>query len=715
MQPLGGDSNFAFSNRSELLLSLALLGVLFVLLVPLPPVLLDMLLAANLGISILLLLITLSVRQPLDISVFPSLLLLLTLYRLSLNVATTRLILLNGSAGKIVETFGGFVVGGNLVVGMVIFLILVLIQFIVITKGAGRVAEVAARFTLDALPGKQMAIDAELSAGAIDDVEAKSRREWLAREAEFYGAMDGASKFVRGDAIAGLLVTAVNLLGGVILASTNGKSLAEAAAEYSVLTIGDGLVSQIPALVVAITSGVLVTKAGSSYSLGQEISSQLTNNLRPLSAGAVILCLIALAPGLPKLPFLLLSGGLALAVRKMKAEEASRQPDPDEAEQAPTEPTDDPMDSFLQTERVCVEIGARLIPLVDSGENVKGLADRMSSLRKDLTRKHGLWIPPVRIRDSAHLGPVEYRILIGGREIARSELRPELQLAISTGQPTLTLNGEETVDPAFGLKAFWIDLSERARANLGGYTVVDAAAVLITHMGELLRDHAHELLTRDDLQLLLERLHKTSPAVVEEFNSDSLRTSVVHQVLQLLLEEQVPITDLATILEAVLNNSPQIKTPEELAECARRALGRTICERFRDSSGAVRVAVLEPRLEDELQNNTRDGKLLLQPSQLKQLIAHCNQPWLAATHEGVELALLTDGVIRRAVRRTLWRALPELAVIAYPEVPRDVHIDPRAMVRWEDVWPVEGQQPTVDQMMAGETAAVGASDDGVST
>ena len=705
MQLSGGDSNFAFANRSELLLSLALLGVLFVLLVPMPPVLLDMLLAANLGISILLLLITLGVRQPLDISVFPSLLLLLTLYRLSLNVATTRLILLDGNAGRIVDTFGNFVVGGNLVVGMVIFLILVLIQFIVITKGAGRVSEVAARFTLDALPGKQMAIDAELSAQVINDVEAKARREFLAREAEFYGAMDGASKFVRGDAIAGLLVTAINLLGGVILGATNGMSLATAAQTYSVLTIGDGLVSQIPALVVAITSGVLVTKAGSSSSLGQEISSQLTHNLRPLSAGAIILCLIALAPGLPKLPFLLLSGGLALAVRKLRAEQEalpdeSAESDPQEA----AEPSQDPMDTFLQTERVCVEIGARLIPLVDSGENVKGLADRVTSLRNDLTRKHGLWIPPVRICDSAQLGPVDYRILIGGREVASGELRPELQLAISTGQPTLTLNGEETTDPAFGLKAYWIDLSERARANLGGYTVVDAASVLITHLGELLREHAHELLSRDDLQLLLQRLEKTSPAVVEEFKSDSLRTSVVHQVLQLLLEEQVPITDLAAILEAILNHSPQIKTADELAERARQALGRTICERFRDTTGAIRVAVLEPRLEHQLQECVRDGKLLLQPSQLKQLIAHCNQPWLAANQEGVELALLTDAAIRRVVRKTLWRALPDLAVIAYPEVPRDVHIDPRAMVRWEDVWPVEGQQPTVDQLMAAGAA-----------
>ena len=694
--PSGSDSNFSFASRSELLLSFALLGVLFVLLVPLPPILLDMLLAANLGVSVLLLLITLGVQKPMDISVFPSLLLLLTLYRLSLNVATTRLILLDGNAGRIVSTFGGFVVGGNLVVGLVIFLILVVIQFIVITKGAGRVSEVAARFTLDAMPGKQMAIDSELAAKVITKSQARSRREALSREAEFYGAMDGASKFVRGDAIAGLLVTGVNLLGGVILGTMGDLTLAEAASRYSELTIGDGLVSQIPALVIAITSGVLVTKGGGEQSLGQEMGGQLTKNLQPLSAGAIILCLVALAPGLPKLPFLLLAGGLMFAVRKLKQQAAEKErvsqlpgaPGAEPGESGEEEDAgNDALTGFLQTDRVCVEVGAQLIPMIDSGEQVKGLADRITTLRVDLTRKHGLWIPPVRIRDSASLEPDQYRVLIGGREVARGTLRPERQLAIATGQPTLQLQGEETTDPAFGLPAYWIDLGQKARASLAGYTVVDAGSVLITHLGELLRYHAHELLTRDDLALLLDELHKTSPAVVEEFRADSLRDSVLHQVLLLLLEEQVPIVDLGSILESVLNHSARTKEPEELAEWARRGLARTICERFRDEHGQLRVAVLEPRLESELRNAVRDGNLLLDPAQLEQLIKHCSQPWRDAQQEGAELALLANAATRRPLRTTLWRAIPDLPVISYQEVPRDVHIDPRAMIRWQDVWP----------------------------
>ena len=704
MDAPGTDSNFSFSSRSEVVLSLALLGVLLVLLVPLPPVLLDMLLAANLGVSIILLLITLGVKRPMDISVFPSLLLLLTLYRLSLNVATTRLILLDGDAGRIVSTFGGFVVGGNLVVGFVIFLILVLIQFIVITKGASRVSEVAARFTLDALPGKQMAIDAELAAQVIDKVTARERREELTRETEFYGAMDGASKFVRGDAIAGLLVTAINLLGGVVLGAMGGLSLADATARYSVLTIGDGLVSQIPALVVAITSGVLVTKGGGRVSLGEEMTSQLTSNLQPLKAGAIILCMVAFAPGLPKLPFLALAGILGLTVRQMtsaQSEEAA--PTQPQGAEDDGEPPIDPLENFLQTDRMCVEVGARLIPMVDSGDQVKGLADRISSLRTDLTRKHGLWIPPVRIRDSVQLNPEEYRILIGGREVSRGQLRPERQLAIATGNPSLGLDGEETIDPAFGLKAFWIDLGQKARADLAGYTVVDAGSVLITHLGEILRGHAHELLSRDDVMTLLDELYKTSPAIVEELRGDSLRESVVHQVLVLLLEEHIPIVDLSTILEAILNHAARTKDPVELAEFARRSLARTICERHRDQEGRLCVAVIEPRLEVDLQNELRDGELQLRPGQLENLIARCSEPWRQAQQEGQEIALLTNAILRRPLRNTLWRAIPDLAVIAYPEVPRDVRIDPRGMIRRDDVMAGEPAEP----MAAGVGAPAG--------
>jgi len=387
LQPM--DSNLAFAQRSEVVMSLALLGVLVVLLIPLPTPLVDVLLALNMGLSILLLLVTLGALEPLQLSVFPSLLLLMTLYRLSLNVATTRLILLNADAGKIVSTFGGFVVGGNLVVGLVIFAILVVIQFVVITKGASRISEVAARFTLDAMPGKQMAIDAELSSGAINEAEARRRRQRLMRESEFYGAMDGASKFVRGDAIAGLIITMINLIGGVVIGMARDMSIAEAIRTYSILTVGDGLVSQIPALIIATTAGILVTKATSESSLGQEIGQQMLSNKRPLQIGAGILCAVALTPGLPKLPFLMLAAGLWAAARALpepEAETAEQEKPPEQQQQQPTT-AEIPVDEFLQQDRACVEIGVQLIPLVDPKRS-SGLLERIRHLRRELARKH---------------------------------------------------------------------------------------------------------------------------------------------------------------------------------------------------------------------------------------------------------------------------------------------------------------------------------------
>ena len=424
---LSADSNLSFALRSELVLSVALLGVLVVLLVPLPPALLDLLLALNLALTILLLLVTLGATKALDFSVFPSLLLLMTLFRLALNVATTRLILLKGNAGHIVETFGGFVVGGSLVVGLVIFLILIIIQFVVITKGAGRVSEVAARFTLDGLPGKQVAIDAELNSGAIDEAEARRRRQTLLREAEFYGAMDGASKFVRGDAIAGLIITAINLVGGFVIGLMHNMTITQAFRTYSILTVGDGLISQIPALIIATASGMLVTKATTQTSLGVEIGAQMAMNPRPMYVGAVILLGLALAPGLPMLPFMALAGLLYFGARRLTAP-AVRLGSPDlppvgAASRAAPAGSAKPaaevhLEDFLQTDRATVEIGARLIPLVDPRRG-NGLLDRIGGLRRDLARKNGIWVPPIRLRDNIQLEADAYRILIGGREVAR--------------------------------------------------------------------------------------------------------------------------------------------------------------------------------------------------------------------------------------------------------------------------------------------------------
>jgi flagellar biosynthesis protein FlhA len=679
--------NLSWMQHSEVLLSAGLLVVLGVMLVPLPPILLDMLLASNLALTVLLMLVTLNSRQALDLSVFPSLLLLLTLYRLALNIATTRLILLHGDAGKIVETFGGFVVGGNLIVGLVVFLILVIIQFIVITKGAGRISEVAARFTLDAMPGKQMAIDAELNAGILNEAEARRRRQLLAREAEFYGSMDGASKFVRGDAIAGLIITAINLIGGVLMGVTHGLSLGDSLHTYSILTVGDGLVSQIPALIIATTAGILTTKTNSEDNLGDEIGRQLFANHKVLGVGAGVLALMALTPGLPKIPFILLSGGLIAYVRRAGRKEAVPPPaDIDASEKGPPVPNEDEqLEEFLLADRVGLEIGAKLIPHVQA-QRTKGIAERIGSLRRDFARTNGIWIPPVRIRDNLQLEPDAYRILISGREIARGTLRTESLLAVNPGTVTSAIEGEPTRDPAFDLPAVWINQEVRRRAEVAGYTVVDAISVLTTHLGEVLRKHAHELLTREDLKKMLDKVRAFAPTVVDELKPDVIRMGALHQVLVQLIAERVSIADLAAILESIVNHAGHIKEPEELLARVREDLGRTICDRFRDEQGRLRVVILDPRLEVQLRESIRDRRLLLAPSPLEHLLAALSAHWQSAVRQRMEIAVLTDRSLRRPLRQAIVRALPDVGVISYAEVPGDIFIEPLEMVRVEDVF-----------------------------
>jgi flagellar biosynthesis protein FlhA len=681
-----GDSNLPFAPRSELVLSVALLGVLVVLLVPLPPPLLDLLLALNIGLTVLLLLITLGATKALDFSVFPSLLLLLTLFRLALNVATTRLILLKGSAGHIVATFGGFVVGGSLVVGLVIFLILIIIQFVVITKGAGRVSEVAARFTLDALPGKQVAIDAELNSGAIDDVEARRRRQQLLREAEFYGAMDGASKFVRGDAIAALIITAINLVGGFVIGLTHNMNITQSFRTYSILTIGDGLISQVPALIIATASGMLVTKATTQTSLGEEIGAQMTMNPRPLFVGALILLGLALTPGLPMLPFVGLAGLLYFGARRLTAPAAANAAKAKDAPAAAKPAAEMHLDDFLQTDRATVEIGARLIPLVDPRRG-NGLLDRISGLRRDLARKNGLWVPPIRLRDNIQLEADAYRILIGGREVARGQLRPERLLAIDPGKTHIKLDGEATKDPAFGLAARWIIENDRQRAELGGFTVVDAPSVLITHLGEIVRKHAHELFSREDLKLLIDKARETNPSVVDELLPNVLTMGTLHRILCLLLEEHVPISNLPRILESLAHHAPTTKEPTELTERIRTDLGRVICDRYRDAQGRLHAIVVDPRLEMELRRTPHEKTLVLDPGRLEKLIVFLLNEWRKAGARGQEVALLTDASLRRPLRHALVRGLPDLAVIAYQEVPGDLLLEPVALLKPEDLGP----------------------------
>ena len=656
------------------------------MLVPLPQWLLDVLLAANLAATILLLLVTLSAKRALELTVFPSLLLLLTLYRLSLNVATTRLILLEGDAGHIVTAFGNYVVGGELVVGLTIFLILVTIQFMVITKGAGRIAEVSARFTLDAMPGKQMAIDAELNAGSINDKEARRRRDELSRETEFYGAMDGASKFVRGDAIAGLIITGVNLIGGIIMGVVNGMSFSQSVRTFSILSIGDGLVTQIPALVIATTAGILVTKTTSDDSLGDEIGGQLFTSRRSIWVGAGILGLIALMPGLPKLPFLGIAVGMVmLARRKTEPVAVAVPPEGTDPEKAAAPDDERHLDEFLLTDRAVVEVGARLVPFIQS-KRVKGLSERITALRREFSRSQGLWVPPIRVNSNlTGLQPEEYRILVAGRRVAGGELRTEQLLAILPEGRQVTVTGEATTEPAFGLNARWINLESRRSAEIQGCTVVDPLSVMITHLGEVLKNFAHELLTREALKQMLDRAREFAPTIVDEIKPEIIRMGTLHQVLIQLAEDRIPLADITLILESIVNHAPQSKSSEELTDHVRVDLGRLVCERFRAADGRLRVIAMEPKLDTRMRQSLHQDQLALGAGPLTRLIEAIGKAARESDRRQLPLALLVDQKVRRPLKRLLARTSPEVGVIAYQEVPNDLIIDSAVMLQYDDI------------------------------
>jgi flagellar biosynthesis protein FlhA len=502
-------------------------------------------------------------------------------------------------------------------------------------------------------------------------------------EAEFHGAMDGASKFVRGDAVAGLVITAINLIGGVIIGLTRDMSIGEAMRTFSVLTVGDGLVSQVPALIIATSAGILVTKATSQSSLGHEIGSQFLTNPRPLMVGAFILSAIAMTPGLPKIPFLALAGGLWVASRRVHA--AVSKPVPEKSATPPTKSAAEvQFGEFLQTDRACVEVGARLIPLVDPKRG-SSLLDRITALRRDLAQKNGIWVPPIRVRDNIHLDVEVYRILVGGREVARGVLRPDQLLAIDPDGARPALDGEATQDPAFGLPARWIAEGDRRRAELTGYTVVDAPSVLVTHLSELVKRHAHELLSREDLKKLIDKVKETSPTVVDELVPQMLSMGALHRILTNLLEERVPITNLVRILETLAHYAPLSKDPIELADRVRTDQGRAICDRFRDDRNRIHAIVLDPRLEMELRRSIQDRALALDPIRLEKLIVRLANEHRKSRANNQEVALLADASIRRPLWHAIVRALPDLSVVAYQEVPNNMLLEAVAMIRLEDV------------------------------
>jgi flagellar biosynthesis protein FlhA len=670
------------SRQSDFLLGGGILGILTVLAVPLPPILLDFLITLNFTLSLLLLLVAMYIQRPPDFSVFPSLLLVTTLYRLSLNVAATRLILLHGgegpsAAGRVIQGFGQFVIGGNFVVGVVVFLILVVIQFVVITKGAGRIAEVAARFTLDAMPGKQMAIDADLNAGLIADTEARQRREQISREGDFYGAMDGASKFVRGDAMASLIITAVNILGGLAVGLLQeGLPLDEALATYTILTVGDGLVAQVPALVTSTAAGIVVSRAASESELSQDFVTQLTLRPRPLGVAAGVLGVLGLLPGLPALPFFLPAALLGAAAYRLRASAA--RPDSeakDKAASAPQAP--ERVEELLVLDPLQVELGYGLLSLVDrKGEDASDLLARIRALRRQFATEMGFVVPPVRVRDSAGLGSTQYVFRLRGSEVARGEVHPDRLLAMNAGTSDDVIDGLEVREPTFGLPARWILKAGRDMALAAGCTVVEASTVIATHLSETIRRQAATLLGRQEAQALLDKLKETHPSVVDGLVPGLLPLGIVHRVLQRLLAEGVSIRNLPAILEVLADSAGATRDPGLLAEYVRAALADAVCRPFLGPDGVLRALLLSPETERQLRDKLSDaeGEEGLAPRDGQALLEGIARALESAPPIESKPVLLCAGPLRRHVRRLTERPLPHLGVLSYLELSPQLNV-----------------------------------------
>jgi flagellar biosynthesis protein FlhA len=673
-------------RNAELGLAIAVVFIIALLIVPLPGFLLDLFLATSIGLSLVVLLTTIQTVEALEFSSFPALLLLLTLFRLALNVSSTRLILTHGEAGKVIQAFGEFVIGGNYAVGLVIFLILIGINFIVITKGAGRVAEVAARFTLDAMPGKQMAIDADLSAGLIDETEAKRRREEIARQADFYGAMDGSSKFVKGDAIAGLLITGINILGGIFIGVIQkSMSFSQAASHYTILTVGEGLVAQIPALIVSTAAGIMVTRASGGAKMGAQLGHQLSAHPKALWVSAAVITAFGVVPGLPKVPFLALGGGMALLARAAdaaaKRRVAAAYVEPvKEAEKAV-----DPMRDLLQIDPIELEVGYAIIPLVDERQG-GDLLERIQLLRKQAALEVGILVPPIRVRDDIRLPANEYVIKLRGSEIARAEVMPRFVLALDTGSVMRPVEGIETMDPAFGLTARWIATARRVEAESYGYVVVEPTTVVATHLMEALKANAAELLGRQDVQEMVESLKKSHPALVDELIPAKVSLGLLHRVLQRLLRERLPIRDLVTILEALGDAAETTKDAEVLTEHVRRAMSNAIARLYADDGGAVRGITVGPRLESSLMalfspRGGSAGATMLTPDSLAHLLRDLNM--IASTHatEGRLVPLITPPSLRVGIRKLVEPIIASLPVVSLAELPPSIKLN--SVATWE--------------------------------
>ena len=668
--------------------------VMSMMVLPLPAFALDVFFTFNIAVSVMVMLVAMYTRRPLEFSVFPTVLLVTTLLRLALNVASTRIVLLEGhtgpdAAGKVIEAFGHFLVGGNTAIGLVVFVILVVINFVVVTKGAGRIAEVSARFTLDAMPGKQMAIDADLNAGLVDEAEAKRRRKEVAQEAEFFGAMDGASKFVRGDAVAGIVILLINIIGGLLVGIIQHDMPAGVAVEtYTLLTIGDGLVAQIPALIISVAAGMVVARVGDDADVGGLVISQVFSNPQVLMLTAVIIGVLGLIPGMPNLVFILMAGSLGwlawrrLGVVRQETAAAARVAPEAAAAAAPAESQEASWNDVAPVDVLGLEVGYRLIPMVDKGQDGE-LLKRIRGLRKKFAQDVGFLSAPVHIRDNLELKPNAYRIALKGVEIGSGEAYPGQYLAINPGRVTGPLAGRETRDPAFDLPAYWIDASQREQAHALGYTVVDASTVVATHLNHLILNHAAELLGRQETQALLDHIGKTTPKLVEDLVPALLPVATVQRVLQNLLEEGVNIRDMRTIIETLAENAPRTQDPLELTSRVRQALGRSILQSLFPGNADIQVMALDPALErilmQAMSTGGGDGGVI-EPSLADGMLRHAAEVSQRQEDMGLPPVLLVPPQLRWLLSRFLRRAVPSLKVIANSEVPETRTIRVTAMV-----------------------------------
>ncbi len=676
-----------------------LIGVIIIMIIPIPSFLLDILLSFNITLSLVVMFVALYIDRPLNFSSYPALLLMTTLFRLSMNICSTRLILLNGdsgldAAGHVIQAFGNFVLGGNFIIGVIIFVIIVWVNFGVITKGSGRIAEVAARFTLDAMPGKQMAIDSDLNSGLITESEAKQKRQDLSSEAEFYGAMDGASKFVRGDAIAGIIITMINIAGGLIIGvALKDMSMLEAAHTYTLLTVGDGMVSQIPALIVSTSAGLIVARAASGADLGTEVGTQLTAYHKPLMLASVVATLFAFIPGLPFMPFMVLgigSGVLAFS-SKQKIEEQKKiqltTKDSEEQSSLPAPGSTEEVQSLLNIDLLELEVGYELVPMVDAA-NGGDLIERIRGLRRQFAMDFGFIVPPIHIRDNVRLESNQYRLLLKGIEIAKGNIKPHHHLAMDPGGINADIPGTPTKEPAFGLDALWISENDKDRAQFAGYTVVDPPTVITTHLTEVIKSHAHEILGREEVQTLLDNIGRTHPKLVEEVCPAIVSLSILQQVLSGLLRESISIRDLRTILETLADWAPSTKSPERLIELCRSALSRAITANYSSEDGTLPLISMAPGLErtlnDALQVTEHGSYLALEPTVAQIFITKLKKAAEAAAGRGFQPILLSPSTLRPAIYAFTEKFIPGYSVLSHQEISPSARVQSLGVVSFEN-------------------------------